>query len=70
MCIGRIAEGVSIVSESEVLVVFVTTDGEDLTMEVFIRAQNCIKSELWEQKMKEVVKSQNNHIFNKFHKTL
>jgi protein involved in ribonucleotide reduction len=66
MCVGRIAEGVSIVSESEVLVVFVTVEGEDPAMEVFRRVQDCIKSERWEQKMIEVVKSPNKHIFKKF----
>ena len=48
MCIGRITGGVSVVSDSEVLVVFVRVDGEDLAREVFRPAQNCIKSERWE----------------------
>jgi hypothetical protein len=30
MCVGRILEGLSVVSDSEVLVMFVTLDGEYL----------------------------------------
>ena len=36
MCIGRIAEGVCIASDSEVLGVFVTVDGEDPAREILV----------------------------------
>ena len=42
MCIGRIAEGVSVLSDIEVLVMSVTVDGEDPTRKIFGRAQNGI----------------------------
>ena len=43
MGFGRTAEGVNVVREKEVLVMFVTADGEDLARKFFRRAQNIIK---------------------------
>ena len=63
MCVGRTEERVSVVSESELLVMFVIVDGEANARKIFRRAQNDIKSEGWEKKMKEVIESSNNHIF-------
>ena len=42
MCDGRTEKGVSVVSESEVLVTFVITDSEDPARKNFRRAQNSI----------------------------
>jgi hypothetical protein len=41
MCVGRPAEGMSVVSDSEVLVLFVTVDREDFSRK-FSERQNLV----------------------------
>jgi hypothetical protein len=50
MRVCRRAEWGSVVSESEVLVMFVRVDGEDFVRKMFRRAQNSIKFEGRERK--------------------
>jgi len=42
---------------------FVTVDGEDLARKVFRRAQNGVKFERGERKIKEVIKNSDKNIF-------
>jgi hypothetical protein len=63
MGVGRTEEGVSVVSESDVLVMFVTLDREFNTKKIFRRTPNGTNPEGWRKKTKEVIKSSNNHIF-------
>jgi hypothetical protein len=56
MCVRRTAEVVSVVSEWEVVVMFLTVEGEGTAGKIFRRAQNCINYEGWENKIKEDLK--------------
>ena len=53
----------SVVSESEVLVMFVTADGEDTATKVFRTAKNFIMCEGGKKKSKENSKLSVNHIY-------
>jgi len=63
MCFGRTGEGMKFVGEREVLVMFVTADGEDIARNFFRRAQNGIKCEGGKKKTKDRIKISDNIIF-------
>jgi hypothetical protein len=69
MSFGRTGEGLRVVGESEVLVMFVTADGEDTARNVFRRAQNYITCEGGKKNTKDRIKISDIHnyktIFNR-----
>jgi hypothetical protein len=47
---------VSVVSDNEVFVMFITLDGEDPAWKTFRKAQNSINYECWEKGNKRILK--------------
>jgi hypothetical protein len=71
MNVGRTADEVRDVGDSEVMVMCVTLDSEGTVRKVYRRAQNVIKSDGWEKKVKGGIKSSDIHIFKRiFHTKL
>jgi hypothetical protein len=64
-CFGGTADVVRDVSDSEVVVMFVTLDSESTSMKILRSAKNSINSEVWDTKLKDVINKLDYYIFKR-----